>query len=412
MNDAKDFHSRVRRSDEGATQIEATSDEATKVSFAKLKANVVEFGPGTFEVSMRHFRSQEAIEFLEIRGAGMDETTLVMDGELLVTFALEHLYVRDVTLEYGHRSEALDVRERAAARFERVRIRDWASGGYGAAIGIAGQGYLSCEDCVFEDADGVGGKIGVNFRGPALAVLERCAFIGVQPAITATRDGRGGRIRLIDCTFEEASLANGHVLDKDKRALVEIRVEGAHATFGAPSLTPDQRRQRWGEPFASVSNLTLGPSIRVVTVANLVEVLRSVQFPSNEALFSVALSGWAGREPTSFRASTQIDGNPRGKLYSILRIDGSWVLRHEPRGGGPSYWAWPDLPQPMDLLTALERSDVPRDALANSVWFQRAGSAQVPEKRRQAYVVNSASDGLLFDARTGETLSQEDLQGR
>ncbi|MCP5070824.1 MAG: hypothetical protein GY946_30025, partial [bacterium] len=342
MNNSAAFRSRVRPSPEPAVRVDTTRGEIKEVSLARLGSTIIEFGPGTFKVSTRGLRVREPVPHFEIRGAGIDETTLLLDRSLVVTGAIEHLRMQDLTLDFGGEADLLDVRGRVAAAFERVRFKNV----QGEAMNLAGHAYVACLECEFVKADGRGGARALMLRGPALVVLEKCALKGLTDLQYAFNEAAGSRMRLLDCTFEETRLADSRILGPDKQPLVEIRVDGGQATFGQLDLTDETRAEHFGVQFATVTDFSLLPTIRLLTLGRLIEVLRSVEFPANEEFFSIHLAGWGAHGPAAFRASTHKEGRTRPKVWRVVLMDGTWRAKVDPRGGGASYYIWSRLGAP------------------------------------------------------------------
>ena len=409
MNESAAFRARVRSSPDRAVTVDTPRGEVTEVSLAKLGSKVIEFGPGTFKVSTGRLKVRDALPHFEIRGAGMDETTLLLDRRLMITGAIEHLQVQDLTLDLGGAASLFDVRGRIAAAFERVRFKDVR----GEALNLGGQAYVSCVSCEFLKADGGSGARVATLRGPALLVLEKCAFIGLADVQYTFKDAAGSRIRLLDCTFEETRLADSRILGDDEQPLAEIRVEGGQATYGPRNWTDEERSKRWGAPFAKITDFSLLPTIRLLTLRRLVEILRTVEFPRDEMLYSIMLAGWGHHGPAAFRASTHKAGRARPAVWNLLLVDGTWTAKRNPSGGGMGYFVWSDLPPPLDILGALERAEAPDDMLVPALSLTRYGSEGQPKERRlNFYELGQGSEAIVIDAATGEKMTRDELNKR
>jgi hypothetical protein len=239
-------------------------------------AAVIEFGPGTFELDYKASRfhvQREDIRQLEIRGAGMDDTTIVSGGRDFITALkrIEHLRIHDLTFDGGDRgSLLLDIRGKVAVILENVRFKAWASAGYGAPVGLSGGAYLGSRRCEWlgghRDREGYAG---VAIRGTAIASLKGCVFADVG---TVVMGGRGAALKsavhLEGCLFENSSLADSRILHQD-RPEFPISVRGGEVFY--------ESRERWGARFAAeVVGVTFHDRIPRCKLEDLLAAIRAV----------------------------------------------------------------------------------------------------------------------------------------
>lgn len=241
-------------------------------------ASIIEFGPGRFDLRGARgafFDRQGSVDALEIRGAGKNETTLVVgrDQEFRFGSDAKNVVFRDMTIDDPTADATpFNVRGTASFAFENVRVVGWSSAGHGAALGVGGQAFVACRDCDFQNS----GSFALSVRGPCLAVFERCNFTDTYSAFIATGAASGGRpsvVRVIDCTFLGTRLADSRsrpgVTDE-----LDLRVRGGHVTFGSADMDDAARRKSWGAEFAaSVEGVAFAPDPPRLTCGDLVRVL-------------------------------------------------------------------------------------------------------------------------------------------
>lgn len=241
----------IRTVDTPLQRIESAGDE-TAVDLSKLPEDtaVLEFGAGTFVLdrgtSMWN-TPRKHIASLEIRGAGMDRTTLIGPGWAFLcmedTHRLENLVIRDLTIDAGKKEQiVLDARGGIAAALERVRLKNWPVAGHAAALGVSGDAFLAARDCEF-----LGDGWTLSLRGPALAVFERCTFVGGRAVLISSslNSGRPARVHLNDCDFGSVPIAERELRQRGGGgALVTIR--GGTARGGPASWTAAKRVEAFG----------------------------------------------------------------------------------------------------------------------------------------------------------------------
>ncbi len=411
MADFERFSSHVRTGEGRRETYVASGEETTKVSLAKaLKEGVcvIEFGPGIFDVTGLHYLSRtKPIHSLEFIGAGMNKTTLNMarHEELLVTEELSNLRFRDLTLDYGTECELLDVRDATAAILERVRIRNWGTGaGYSAAIGVAGMAYLGCTDCEFEHTEGCGGGFAADFRGPGVAVFERCVFRDIRSTVLGDQNAKGSQVLFNGCTFTDSALTDSRIGTRDGTSSLEIRVKSSSATYGGTEWTQEYRRERWGTQFAAeIRDTTIEPSQNSCTSADLVAALQLLDLPSNEVVHHVSVMRFMEGEISALSLNAHVSGKRQTKTYTCLLKDGEWIVRVNPRGGGYGYHL-ADEHNPQELTTLL--AAVPPDYQIRSAVLQMVGTAKEPVPG--LYVKDdhgSKTLPVIIHAETGKVLT-------
>lgn len=292
------FAGHVRPADGPVQRFEATG-EITDVAFVadQMGADVLEFGPGTFRLKWRPLEpgaerpdSYRSVHALEIRGAGVTETRLILEMNSLLQFSgtLEHLRIHDLHLEPGSGGRGgnlLDLRGTTAVIVERVRfdgIRSW-------ALFIDGPTYLGCRDCDF----GGGPRHGcvLELRDEAVVLMEGCRFDGVGCAVTARRGARRGCVLLRDCTFEDTPLGDSRLLHLGKPYLT-IDVRG-----GTVISTRGGDLEAWGSQYAtSMRGLEYQAEPLACTIEALGQVAAGVRLEEGEVVSGVvSVPGQRGR---------------------------------------------------------------------------------------------------------------------
>ncbi len=274
LRDYDSARSHVRPRAGPIARIEATGD-LTPVDLSKAAAGsvVVEFGPGTFRLDRSDWHNlRENTESLEVRGAGMDRTTLVATsgGLFHVVKALVHLRVADLTFDGGEREDLiLDIRGEAAAAFERVRFR--AAG----SVMAMGGAFLLFQGCEFLGGFGSStNECALSARGDVIAGFQGCLFSEIAPVLMGwSGAARGSVVQLEGCTFENSSLADSRLLHRDRPEFV-VRVRGGRVHFGASDLPEAERLNTWGAGYAAELTATqFGPEIPRCTIGDLLRVL-------------------------------------------------------------------------------------------------------------------------------------------
>ncbi len=218
-------------------------------------SGVIEFGPGTFVLQTENDAWNETrgnTESLEIRGAGMDKTTLIapMHAFLVVNKGgyLRNVVIRDLTIDADGEAIILSTGGGLAVALERVRLRGWKLAGHAAAIGVTGSGFLALRGC---EIIGPGDGFALSLRGRTLATLDWCTIKDVEQVFVGWESPRAhGFAYARDCRFENAKLA-------DSRATgVEIHVSGGSVLLGSAGESEEARLERWGAKYAkSVEDL-------------------------------------------------------------------------------------------------------------------------------------------------------------
>ncbi|MEM8883193.1 MAG: hypothetical protein AAGD14_03905 [Planctomycetota bacterium] len=259
------FRARVRPGRGTPARLEATDEPITIVELPKGR-ETIEFGPGVFRIKRSGIASGR-IERLEIRGAGMDRTMLVVPrGDMLrPTGEIAHLTIRNLTLDGGERGGALlDVRGRASVLLDRVRMRAWASGGYSAPLGTSGEVYLACDGCEFLGGYlGRGGTQALAVRGTSIISMRRCLFTDMYDTLgTGSGAMERSRAHFEDCTWENARLVYAGTEGDPK---FPITVQGGTAHYDSP--------EKWGRDRAQeVRGTRFEPRIPRCRVRDLLAV--------------------------------------------------------------------------------------------------------------------------------------------
>ncbi len=277
VSDFDRFAGHVQAAPGKVARFEATGD-VTKVNLGELAPGVavIEFGPGTFQLGRgsRDFHyARKDIRHLEIRGAGMDQTRVVLGSSDLLTAAarVEHLRIHDLTLDGGKRgSMFLDVRGKVAAVFEKVRFKRWPSGGYSSAIGLSGGAYVGCRNCEFLGGYGHGGTGVISFRGTGIASFDRCVFADIP---TTVYGGNGAAPKSVvhfeRCVWENTQLAHAGLLYQGTREF-PITVRGGKVHY--------ESAKAWGRQFAqSVEAVEFSARIPRCRLSDLLRIVRGVK---------------------------------------------------------------------------------------------------------------------------------------
>lgn len=250
---------------------------------------VIEFGPGVFELRWKGRNWLDPIECLEIRGAGMEETLLVVRNDITVGKTLGHMRVRDLSIEGG---QFLDVRGRAAAIFERVRFGGGRSGskhGYTTPIYNSGEAYFGFRDCEFlSDGD----EHAVATRGGTLILFEGCVFYRVQGCVTGWIGAAGNsRAEFRACSWEHAPIVTRGFMYMDEPEY-PIIVRGGTVAFGDAQLTEEQRREDWGAGFtARLEGVDFRPAEPLSSLEDLAGILERVDVDASRPLMGAVRIG-------------------------------------------------------------------------------------------------------------------------
>lgn len=402
------FRDRVRPSGAAPLAIAAGGDRSA-LSFPALgMVTVIDLGPGTFRLddpNARWSALREGVESVEIRGAGKDATTLVAGHQWALlqsnsSPAGRRLTLRDLTFD-GETAEGslLDLRDAAAVRLERVRVRGWQLSGHAAAIGVSGRTYLVADGCEF-DGGGRTSGFGISLRGPALVWARGCLFadIGHSAIIVSDEKAKGGLVRLEDCTF-----VNTRVLDRVGDCPVEVR--GARVEFGAAALTEQERGERWGRTqLTAAEGVTFAPGVPRCTLGDLLEVLRRTSVPDAERVTRLELGGLRQGKPHRFTLETRTSGRSRPAVYTLVLEGGRVDMTLRPQAGGHGAPDEAVLAKAPSLRSALEHaalaSDVPMRVVEYAVERGRGGEPDV-------VVLRVSEDQRTFwdlDAATGAVL--------
>ena len=409
LADFETFQAHVQSAPGPEARFLASGDEtAVDLRSAPADTTTLVFGPGVFDVTgMRAFQRREPVAHLEIRGAGMDETTLRMGPyeKLMVLARYEPVRIEGLTLDWRGERGLLDVREEIAVILEDVRLREWSSH----AILVGGRAYLGCRRCEF--TDGLDGRRDwlLGLRGPALATFEDCTFSGLEDVLIGSASADGSRVRLSRCTYEDARLADSRILKQGGEPSVEIRIEGGQVSLGPAEWSEEMRRERWGLQYASsVSGLVLGPSMRRLSLGLLRDALRDVAVPAGAVPVQLRLTGWSPDGPTGYVLETWTPDREQTAVYALSRGEGrTWALRALEREGGHDLAGWPDGEPVPDLRTLLAGIDLPAGTAV-----QGAGLASYqthdgdPTKLRTVWDLVVSADGVAhrFDPQTLEAV--------
>lgn len=196
----------LRRSPGDEETIVVTPENVNEVfnGFAgKGRSRVIfEFTSGEFEIGSA-LRLQ-GLEFVTLRGAGVDLTRIVSRDPLVRSHGVDNLRIADMAFDTRRRGDGvLDNREVGAMLLERVRVRGFDCGAGGSsAIYLGGAAYVAVDDCEF-----LGGSGRSTYSGHALCIRDRCFVFArncrfQELSATIYADGLGagaGRVCLEGC---------------------------------------------------------------------------------------------------------------------------------------------------------------------------------------------------------------------
>ena len=402
---------RVRTGEGEQRAIEAVGGEGpTPVNLADLagKSSVIRFGPGSFRLERKGdawHTPRAGIRSLEIRGAGMDATTLLMvdlRDFLLVPddTSLENLVVADLTLDAGSGC-LLDVRGRVSVAIENVRFENSQhSAGHGSPLGISGEVFLGAKGCEFL---GSGNGHAISLRGPVLALFEGCRFDGLESAVIGTEGGVGSAVHLLGCEFNGTRVADSRVIrGPGKTPAFPIRVRGGRARYGPPEMVEETRKERWGLPFvAEATGLEFGPSTPSCTLGLLLAALDRISVGADESILSIRVltSGRSGPESLGVSVRNLSTNSVR---HFQCRADGTQTSEWPRTQGRPSVPSPEQLFGALPLVEVIRASDLPVATAANSIAY--GAGMSVNGEMVPSVSIQAPSDwpSRQLDARNGK----------
>jgi hypothetical protein len=402
------FRDRVRAADVAPLRIAGEGEPPVLTLPTLPETVVIELGPGTFRLAdaqAQWSRLGADVASVEIRGAGMGATTLLAGHQW--AFLQSHtrptgrqLTLRDLTFD-GDAAEGslLDLRDAAAVRLDRVRVRGWQLSGHAAAIGLSGRTYLVAEACEFDGGGRLGG-FGISLRGPALLWARGCLFtdIGQAAVICGGDEAKGGSVRLEACAF-----VNSRVLDRESDCPVEVR--GGSVAFGPGGLMAQEQGDRWGRArLTACEGVEFAPGITRCVLGDLLDVLRRTRVPEPERVTRLELEGLRAGKPQRFTMETRTSGRGRGAIYTLV-LDGGRVERTlRPNAGGHHAPDDAVLARAPSLLSVLEHAALASDVPLRAVEFAvaRAGADEPDGLVVRAY--GDAWTSWALDPATGAVL--------
>ncbi|MBI1849201.1 MAG: hypothetical protein HYR85_02545 [Planctomycetes bacterium] len=160
----------------------------------------------TFELSAGefhphdYFRFKDA-EFITIRGAGMDQTLVKAQSDIVFADGITNLTLSDLTVDSVGGECVIDSRSIGRMLLERLRAKSFDSGGgHSSAVGVYAATYLVCDRCEFLGGFGrsplMGGAISLRDRG--LVYLKDCLMPELREFLTATGPAVRGSIVVAD----------------------------------------------------------------------------------------------------------------------------------------------------------------------------------------------------------------------
>ena len=332
----------IRPDGTSAHRIEPVGDTTTPDMGSAKDAPVIEFGPGTFDLSKSRawMDRRGAVQSLEVRGAGKERTTLLLPRGCRFDFGGEagHVLFRDLTLLQPESNSDIvfDLRGTASVAFEGVRFSDWCtSAGHGSAIGTSGRAFLAFKDCEFlGPAEGHA----LSVRGPTLAVFDGCLFSDLDSVLA----GWGAQIPhpstvvLRDCRFEAAPVADSRILVQSTGAPdVRILVRNARVGIGGPKDQEPSRSATWGAKYAeSIEGIVYAAATPRLTAP---DALRALDFAETKDWRPVVRLTLAD-EPRDRPRRVVLDvATPSGVVQHVVEFRGDSLREGGPvRGQSPS----------------------------------------------------------------------------
>ncbi len=393
------FASHVRHA-EGKTVAWKGGEGVTKVSLDEADgAIVLEFGPGTFllEGGRRGWGDlREDVTAVEIRGAGMDATTVRLGSKLIFARrGLRSLRMSGLTLEsVSDSARFLDARGDVAVVCEDVRFRRDPTQGSDPFY-LEGYSYLGFRRCEF---DGAGKGNAVRLRGDVVALFEECAFLDLQDVIYADLGTvREGVVRFEACEFEGSRLVHDWgFLYRGKPPFV-LAVRGGRVAFGEPSLSAERRRTDWGASFTTaVDGTAFGPDPALSTVGDLTRVLASAASQAGRVPMEIRLKTTGRRGKAAAYEVVAWDRAAKKAVVLLATSDAAGVRVEVQRSGGNGQVHEALVASSRPLLEILEAARVPHDAVARGAHFYEwyVAEKQVPV----VHLVSEAWPGWMIDA--------------
>lgn len=386
---------------------EATTVDMGAVAAAAGSATI-EFGAGRFVVDGGRAQwggnVRAPVEALEIRGAGLDRTTLVAPARLFACYGdrgdLRNVVIRDVTIECG--DNLLCAFGAASVRLERVRVRASRT----APLYVSGAAFVACVGCEFESPEG---EFAAALRGPSIVVFEGCRFSGGAAVLAAGGARSGGResvVRCVDCRFEDVRVADSRIRGGRLRE-VDLRVRGGEVLLSPPRWSDDERRTWWGgEHAAAVEHVRFAALAPRLTLGG---VLRAIDAAAN--------AGWArvvgvelqsgGRDDTPVLAIWSVTDDGKSVVGRVARlVNGALVVvpRVEPtKDRSSAIESAKALDGILPLAELVRRSGIAEDEPVS--WAGFSGVATF-DGARVPYAVIEASPGarVAVEGRTGTRL--------
>lgn len=409
------MRSHIRTAAEPVETVTATGARTPfDLSTIQEGATVLEFGPGTFVLDRGTSGwnvPSKGLETLEIRGAGMDRTTLIgPDWAFLMApqdTQIENLVIRDLTIDGGEKKQSLlQSRGGMSVALERVRLRDWVVAGHAAAIGVSGDAFIAAKDSSFE-----GEGWALSLRGPAMAVFEGCTFRGSTAVLIASdhRSGRPALVRLLDCDFGSVRLADRNLRTRgDGGALVDI--VGGTAQVGPSSWTRGRRIDAFGAAEArSVQGLELKSAPAVFPPRAAADFLRRAEATGLRAITGFTRKSGVGRplEVDVRLASTTPDGDP--EFVTLVEENGVLVeQKRSPSRRRPYDPTVDDLARVRSIADLIDGAGLAPDADLKSAMMIVAPSADEtgPTQHVGCNLTLVGNDQVGIDATTGEVTSR------
>jgi len=416
VRDPERFLSRVRPAAGETLRIDATGDVTRPHRDPSTRtAGIVEFGAGTFilDSGWTLTRFDRDVPRLEIRGAGMDRTVLVLRRpELLrVDHRIEHLRIRDLTVRIRNRGGSLLGGDgQVAAALENVRFKAHATSMY--LLGVQGGSYIGCRGCEFLGGyDALAYPVaGIVLSGTGIVTFERCLFADLSSTVSGRGlDAEKSVVHFEDCTWENATLLRDDFLHEGD-PVFPVSVRGGTVHARGPAL--------WGAGYAhAVERVTFREPVPRCRLSDLVRVVRSIEaeLDAGRRLVGVQLIRVDRDPPEEFVAWIRNSEAYRKSAGNGAEEDEAWLVRLDARGvrvegdiGDLKVPPMPGLPEgsgrTIGELVSRSGLDPSMEAYAVRGAMRRARTGErTPVLLVQRDPVRR-SDVVALDAATGEEL--------
>lgn len=272
----ENFSGHLRVSPEEELLIPVTPETANKIfgEFRRSKQSRVIFdlAPGIYNLNASLYL--EDLEFITLRGKGMDDTILNTSGDLVFTKGVDNLKIEDLTLDSSRGSDGIiDSRGASALLLSGVRIKGFDSaGGHSSALGLSGKSYIAAENCEFLGGYGRRPYSGsaISLRNQGFAYFKNCSFRELDYFLIADGPIVGGSVVKLEGCRSQYDNFTGRYSEG-----VTVVMRGCNfESFGSDRLAGGKLIDGGGNQFAPISKGTfssLGDALARFQTASIVE---------------------------------------------------------------------------------------------------------------------------------------------